>query len=869
MSEISGSIFRDDRSDKKREKKSDTSKNVGDNHVSYKEFMKIVKKTRIIPSSYKNFPHFHEISPEQQIEDIIVRKKKRHIDNEQTFDIYSGDISNDNTEESNKYVSYKEFLRRVKKTRVTPLSSEGLPNFGVRSLEQPLNDIKAGKKKVEIETKQTFDMHSGDINVDKAEESNKHVSYEDFLRRVKKTRITPLISEGLPNFEMKPQEQIIKDGIGVNKKVDKYNEKILMFKSKSKEKELEKKDKTLPKVRDNTKTKSIIENNKKIKEKKIILKEEEKKKDTTKPKEETPIKKQGSREVNRKNEEKDKNKNQEYPIGKKETIEREQNDIKKKKNYLSLNEGSPKIYGIVYKITNLKNNKIYIGETTESVNKRFGHHISDAKAKRKGYLANALRKYGTNSEGQFSSELVRKNFKIEKIDSCKSPKELHEKEILWIAKCNSMDNNIGYNLLPGGLSSMGGELNPFYRKIDENLLEQSIKKQYTLKEIRKELGIAEHTIENRIQNIYNKSICELRDIFLKQELEPLIKKGLKKKEISKVLKVNNNYLSDKIQKFFNKSFYELRDSSFLKPKLESLIEKGLNGKEIAKELNLSSHSLTNKIQKFFNKSFYEVRDSLFLKPKLESLIEKGLNGKEIAKEINLSSHSLSVKIQKFFNKSFYEVRDSLFLKPKLESLIEKGLNRKEICRELNIKPDTFSGKIKKIFNKSIYELRDSLYYKSKLELLIKKNLNREEICRELNIKPGTFSGKIKKIFNKSLYELRDSFFCKPKLAKPAIEKGLSSEKISHNLKKNPSDFSAITKELFNKKLPEIRDSLLLQKIMLLYKKGLNYHQIAEKFKMDSTTVSFKITKYKREKEKMKIFNDFLNEIDKCKRKLME
>lgn len=330
MSEISGSIFREDRSDKKREKKSDTSKDVGDNHISYKEFMKIVKKTRIMPPSYKNFPHFHEKPTEQQIGDIKVRKKKGHIDNEQTFDMYSGDISNDNTEESNKYVSYKDFLRSVKKTRVTPLSSEGLPNFGVRSLEHPLNDIKAGKKKVEIETKQTFDMHSGDINVDKAEEINKHVSYKDFLRRVKKTRITPLISKGLPNFEMKPQEQIIKDGIGVKKKVDGDNENILVFKSKNEEKDSEKNENTSEKLKDKTKKEPIKKSEKKIKEEKSKV-EEEKKKDTTKPKEETPIKKQGSREVNQENEEKDKNKKQEYPIGKKETIEREQNDIKKKK----------------------------------------------------------------------------------------------------------------------------------------------------------------------------------------------------------------------------------------------------------------------------------------------------------------------------------------------------------------------------------------------------------------------------------------------------------------------------------------------------------------------------------------------------------
>ncbi len=297
MSEIDEFELTDIKSDKKREKNSDISKEVSDNYISYKEFMKTVKKTRILPSSYKNFPHFDEISAEKQIEDIKVGKKKGPIDNEQTFDIYSGDISDDNAEESNKHVSYEEFLRRVKKTRITPLSSEGLPNFGERSLEQPLNDTKAGKKKVEIENKQAFDMYSGDIDVDKAEGRNKHVSYEEFLRRVKKTRVTPLSTEGLPNFEMKPQEQIIKDGIEVKKKIENDDEKILVFKSKKEEKNSETIENISKKIENKTKKESIKKSDEKVKEEKSKV-EEEKKKEIKKSKEETLEEKQRSKEIN-------------------------------------------------------------------------------------------------------------------------------------------------------------------------------------------------------------------------------------------------------------------------------------------------------------------------------------------------------------------------------------------------------------------------------------------------------------------------------------------------------------------------------------------------------------------------------------------
>ena len=250
MSEISGNIFRDTKSDKKREKKSDTSKEVSDNYVSYEEFMKTVKKTRILPYSYKKFPHFDERSPEQLIE-----------------------------------------------------------------------DIEAGKKKVEIETEQTFDMHSGVLNVDKAEESNKHVSYEDFLRRVKKTRITPLSTESLPNFEMKPHEQIIIDGIGVKKKVKGDNKNLLVFKSKN---DSEKIDKTSEKVENKTKKEPIKNSDVKVKEEKSKV-EEEKRKETSKSSEEILEEKKKSKDINRERKEQKK-------VKEKESKKSEEIKEKKSKN---------------------------------------------------------------------------------------------------------------------------------------------------------------------------------------------------------------------------------------------------------------------------------------------------------------------------------------------------------------------------------------------------------------------------------------------------------------------------------------------------------------------------------------------------------
>ena len=86
----------------------------------------------------------------------------------------------------------------------------------------------------------------------------------------------------------------------------------------------------------------------------------------------------------------------------------------------------------IYKITNIQNNKIYIGQTIRPVKDRFHRHINDALNNiLDTHFARAIRKYGKD------------NFIIETIDEATNQIELNQKEQYWIQHYNSVQN--GYN----------------------------------------------------------------------------------------------------------------------------------------------------------------------------------------------------------------------------------------------------------------------------------------------------------------------------------------------------------------------------------------------------------------------------------------
>lgn len=142
----------------------------------------------------------------------------------------------------------------------------------------------------------------------------------------------------------------------------------------------------------------------------------------------------------------------------------------------------------IYQIINDINQKVYIGKTEFSIEKRFKEHCKDAirNNKKNRPLYSAMRKYGIE------------HFHIELIEETNFPEE---REIYWIEKKKSYKN--GYNATLGG----DGKRKIDYDKVIETYKEIGIIKNTALK-----LGIHEDSVSLILHqnNIYINSKKEVK-----------------------------------------------------------------------------------------------------------------------------------------------------------------------------------------------------------------------------------------------------------------------------------------------------------------------------------------------------------------------
>ena len=150
--------------------------------------------------------------------------------------------------------------------------------------------------------------------------------------------------------------------------------------------------------------------------------------------------------------------------------------------------------GKIYLITNDINSKVYVGQTIQSLKKRFNGHCCYSKSDKSinMYIKRAIHRYG------------RDKFHISLLEEC-SIELMNEREKYWIDFFDSY--NKGYNLTKGGQDSNYFSLHRLEDTIDIKKFEQYILEFKPLaSEVSKHFGISKCSVYNLIKRIGNPNL---------------------------------------------------------------------------------------------------------------------------------------------------------------------------------------------------------------------------------------------------------------------------------------------------------------------------------------------------------------------------
>ena len=164
---------------------------------------------------------------------------------------------------------------------------------------------------------------------------------------------------------------------------------------------------------------------------------------------------------------KTKERKQEYDKHRTEEIKREELD-KIKELLEKMHPELKKLpgYGVIYKITNIKTKRVYIGQTIVSLKRRYGANVIQSWIKERMEKENQ----------KFKEELIEEDFTIDVIDVGCCQYHLDKLEAHYIDKYNSCEK--GYNNKPGNYKSNDGicEFEEILRNNNLNFIDGELRK---------------------------------------------------------------------------------------------------------------------------------------------------------------------------------------------------------------------------------------------------------------------------------------------------------------------------------------------------------------------------------------------------------
>lgn len=247
--------------------------------------------------------------------------------------------------------------------------------------------------------------------------------------------------------------------------------------------------------------------------------------------------------------------------------------------------------GYIYKITNIVNNKLYIGQTRKTIEERFQAHINKAKQHTNRYLYDAMNKYGYD------------NFIPSEIEEC-DDSLLDEREMYWIAYYNTTNKQCGYNMTTGGGGGDTWTNNP--------------NKEETSKKLSAANKGKPHNMPNSWKENITQSNKKNKTIFInKEEFEHDIKNFMPIEEICTKYSISRKTFYNKCKEFFNATPTEIRGDRLThsntmkinldKEQLHQLLLQEKSLEEMANFFDVSKETVRRNIIQYYGKNLKDVR----------------------------------------------------------------------------------------------------------------------------------------------------------------------------------------------------------------------------------------------------------------------
>lgn len=295
--------------------------------------------------------------------------------------------------------------------------------------------------------------------------------------------------------------------------------------------------------------------------------------------------------------------------------------------------------GIIYKFTNKINNKIYIGQTTQTLEQRIKKHLSQLNDNT--YFHRALKKYGIDN---FIVEIIEQNISLD---------ELNKREKYWVKFYDAYyASNKGYNLTQGG--QWGNSSSLICGSAEEEIKDLIKNSDLTFKQIGELFGVSLSCISdiNRGKTFYEENLkypirntishTKLNDKIMYQIIEYLKNSSLSIFDISLTLGISA-YTIGEINRGKNSQCpkdiqYPIR-KSIQKNTYQNKINKN-QVQEICYKLIFTSNTI-NEIAKQYNLGKNTIGD-----------ISRGVTWKEITHQFKLPIRKNKIENQQLYQKIY-------------------------------------------------------------------------------------------------------------------------------------------------------------------------------------------------------------------------